>query len=378
MNIRFTALGLRFALLWGMFYLVAMRLQSGLLLLLLGILAACVLVNWMVARRTVQYVQVECPPVVRGTEGAGFRDPWTLKNTHRRRTSGAALVDGAMGCILRLRPLVPREDVCITPGLAAVKRGIFEQPELMLHSAAPFGLITARRHFRCMGSLIVHPGVYACNPPPAAGFEPAIGGAFRSGGQSLTGEDFRGVRPMVPGDPARIIHWASSAKGRGLMVRDYHEELAGRSAIIACLSCRQHDDAAEYLDWATRAVASLTFAALDGGTQVDICLLPGEKRLSATPFSDAHVLLDELAGVSAGLPPVSPDDLAGTIARLSARTGIAFVTVDSALVGVFAERIGNARLYRQTRIYLPVGAESDPVHEGIPISHFASWRIEDE
>lgn len=115
-----------------------------------------------------------------------------------------------------------------------------------------------------------------------------VGGKFRGHRQTGAGDHFSGVRPQQPGDSLRQIHWASSAKGLGLMVKVFDEELSGRVAVV--LDCGSSGDAAAFDD-AVRAAGSLVFAALDAGHHVEWLDLASLEPDLIPPFADGHAIL---------------------------------------------------------------------------------------
>ena len=69
--------------------------------------------------------------------------------------------------------------------------------------------------------LIVHPPIEALPPIRVpAGDDPLLGEELRQS-LGLSDEEFDGLRPYVPGDDLRKIHWPSSARGDELQVRQF-------------------------------------------------------------------------------------------------------------------------------------------------------------
>ena len=112
------------------------------------------------------------------------------------------------------------------------RRGVYPHGATIVSTRFPFGLVEVNRSVSLDGRTIVHPDIYRVSSPEAAGFDVMVGGKYRGQRQSPSGDSFAGVREHRPGDSLRQIHWASSAKGRGLMVRFYDEELSGRVGLI--------------------------------------------------------------------------------------------------------------------------------------------------
>jgi uncharacterized protein (DUF58 family) len=110
--------------------------------------------------------------------------------------------------------------------------------------------------------------------------------------------DLDGLRPYRPGAPASRIHWATLARGAGLMERRLRPDADGWPLVV--LDGRGASEPA-VLDTIIRAAASLTLAlAREGGARL---VLPGERRahpvardLTAWPAQHARLaLLDAVA-----------------------------------------------------------------------------------
>jgi uncharacterized protein (DUF58 family) len=260
--------------------------------------------------------------------------------------------------------------VHITPQATFEKRGVYPFSALRLHSAFPFGLIGYQRALDCEGEVVVHPGVYPCAPPPAAGFEPMLGGRFHGKYRGSSGDHFHGVRPMQPQDPVKLIHWASSSKGQGLMVREFDEELSGRVGVI--LGCD-----APYLDWACRAAASLMLAALDQGYQVEYCDLRNRQVISVPPFADGGVFMDALARLGPEPDQLTPEHIAECVQGLPAKGGLSFV-----LTSLNAESVAHINALaeqdrRKVVVYLPAELANSAHELRVPVKRFHAWEIDE-
>ena len=265
MSLRLTATGWLFLGMVGLFYGASITSQSGLLLAPAGIILGCFLVNGVAAWRAVRRLAMSAPATAHVVEGHRLDQPWQLRNTG---DSDVALVtaESAAGRLFRLTRLAGGTKASVVPELQFHRRGVFPHDQLRLTTAFPFGLVRAARQFALRGEVVVHPAVYPVPPPSAAGFDVMVGGKFRGQRQTGTGDQFSGIRPHQAGDSLRQIHWASSAKGQGLMVKTFAEELSGRVAVV--LDCGSSGVEQDFED-AVRAAGSLAFAALDAGHHVE-------------------------------------------------------------------------------------------------------------
>jgi uncharacterized protein (DUF58 family) len=143
---------------------------------------------------------------------------------------------------LRLRPIDPPGPEVMANGRGPVSlavvadhRGVLEHVTVELASAAPFGLLwwTARHRLPLLRPLTVAPrqGAPQSRPPEAGdpgGAEELLPVLQRSG-------EPRGVRPYVPGDPPRSVHWPATAHQGSLMVREMESAAEGAVTLTVAL-----------------------------------------------------------------------------------------------------------------------------------------------
>ncbi|MFT5127857.1 MAG: hypothetical protein ACI8W8_001464 [Rhodothermales bacterium] len=364
---RLSKLGLACIALGFMLYLASLQAQSGLLFLLLGLILACYLINaWRACLSTC--LDLAPPQNMTASEGQSMSGTWTVANDGKR-PAGLVDVRAPWGEFFQIGTVESGDAVHITPNTTFEKRGVYPFSSLRLHSAFPFGLVSFQRALDCTGEVVVHPGVYPCAPPPAAGFEPMLGGRFHGKHRGSSGDHFHGVRPMQPQDPVKLIHWASSSKGQGLMVREFDEELSGRVGVI--VGCDE-----PYLDWACRAAASLMLSALDQGYQVEYCDLRNRQVTSVPPFADGGVFMDALARLAPEPRQLTPAHIETCVDGLPAKGGLAFV-----LTGVNAEAADriNALAEQERRkvvVYLPAPL-ADSVTLRVPVKRYDEWEMQE-
>jgi len=348
-GVRLTRLG---GLLLGVMvvlYLSALTSQSGLLLLLVGILAACLGLNFMLARRGLAGLELTAPAAVHLSEGQRGWQPWHLVN--RGATVGFLQIDSPLGVIHRQARLDAGGQTEVLPDLVYARRGVYTHDRLTLASTWPFGLVRASRRLALAGEVVVCPALYPVDAPHAAAFEVMVGGKHRGQRRTASGIHFAGVRPWLPGDPLKQIHWRSSAKGQGIMVKTYEEELAGRAAFI--VDSGQGGDQ-RVLDDCIRATGSLMFAALDAGHHVawvDLARIEG--RL-IPPFEDGGELLDALARIELAPGCLTRERLLRAVSLVPRRSILHLVL--TALDPAVVEAVEHVREQgRLLTLYLPVG-----------------------
>ena len=300
MKYRMTPIGKMVGLTIFFFYWASMTSQSGLLLFLVGIILGCFVLNGFRARKHVLQIEL-CPPKTTGMEEGGkAEDPWLFTNKNNIK-SGMIKILGKDQVWIRQSSIGAGETVKSIPLFSLTRRGVYHFQDTGVSCAYPFGLIEVIRTVSLPGELVVYPAIYHVNPPPrAAGFDLTVGGKHKGIRHSTSGADFAGVRPIQHGDPLKQIHWRSSAKGQGLMVKIFEEELSGRISVL--LDTRDTGNI-DVFDNALRAAGSIMNAALDEGNHVEWIDLSKPQLQLVPPLSDGIDLLFGLAR----LQPINGD-----------------------------------------------------------------------
>jgi uncharacterized protein (DUF58 family) len=140
---------------------------------------------------------------------------------------------------------------------AATRRGVFDHVRVQIRTAAPLGVFMRTRQARVPlpAPITVAPrprvmpiAVHPLPPRVQAPSEHSVRGA---------GSDaVRTVRPYVSGDPARLVHWPTSARRGDLAVREHDPPVNEGVAIVVDLtgSSARAEDAASRAAGAGRAV----------------------------------------------------------------------------------------------------------------------------
>ncbi|MFA6290918.1 MAG: DUF58 domain-containing protein [Victivallales bacterium] len=286
-----TKKGIAFLCLCGLVYLSATQSQSGLLFLILGVIVGAFALNVFMSLLLIRNVKVEMAGTIKATEGCPVPSPLKITNSSKF-SLGLIEIISQHGVLARIYSLPASADSHVMPEIVFPRRGIYPLKKLLLKSAYPFGLVRTTLRLAGSGEAVVFPDIYKCLPPQASGFEPMVGGGCQGKYSSPSGFDFSGVRPMQSGDSFRHIHWKSSAKGAGIMIKEFSEELSGRLTIIL-----DNRPAAGLglCDLAARAAGSLAFAALDAGHHVELVDPSRADTLVVPPFSTGDALLEFIA-----------------------------------------------------------------------------------
>ncbi len=372
MSARFTPVGCLFLSIVALLYVASITSQSGLLLVPAGVLLGCFLVNLLSAWRALRRLELLAPGSVHVVESQRLNQPWQVRNGNQ---SAVALVtaESAAGCLFKLPQLAAGVTTSVVPELQFPRRGVFALDQMRLATAFPFGLVRVVRRLALVGEVVVHPAVYPLAAPRAAGFDAMVGGKFRGQRQTGAGDQFSGVRPHQAGDSLRQIHWASSAKGLGLMVKVFDEELSGRVAVV--LDCGSSGDA-QVFDAAVRAAGSLVFAALDAGHHVEWLDLATLEPDLIPPFADGHEILDRLARLPAEPQCLSAQRLSGALERLSAKSAVHLVLTQATAAA--GDAVASLRQRgRRVSVYLPAGTPTQEDFSGAGVWRYREHSLEE-
>ena len=181
---------------------------------------------------------------------------WPIWSMSRLRVSASAPTDATVGDAVHLRisvtgraarvdvrALDPPGEWCRTGTPSdgrllhtAARRGVFHSVRVQLRSSAPLGVFVRTRTVRVpLGA----PIVVAPRPRAAAAVMHPVPDERYSGGSPLLvrggGDTVRSVRPYAPGDPARLVHWPTSARRGEIVVREHEPPPALGVAIVVDL-----------------------------------------------------------------------------------------------------------------------------------------------
>lgn len=351
MKVRWTIQGKIMGTLCLLLYGAALTSQSGFLLLLIGILLACFAVNYLQSKKMIQSVQVNCPLGVQVCEGDKLRQPWKLINEGKQE-AGMLSIESKGGRLFDVAQIPSGESCSVLPDLAFQKRGVYPYDTSSLHCRSPFGLLDVSRQLPLKGEVVVYPRIFDTPPPIARGYDVMVGGKFKGNRKSTSGAHFAGVRPFHDGDPLRQIHWQSSAKGQGLMVKIFDEELSGRIDMLVDTGRPQDGD---QLDWLARAVGSLIFSAQDEGHQVELGEVQHEHVHMIPPFADGEEILNVLARLNPRDSELDVGERLSILAgRMSQRASICLLLADwqAAIEPLIRDWVAHKRA---VSVYLPEG-----------------------
>lgn len=246
---------------------------------------------------------------------------------------------------------VSADDVAgVTQKVRFLRRGVFAANGFDVTAMDPLGVFAFTRHIPCEGELVVYPMPQVMNTN-------ALSGAERHGWQEFTSRLLRGssvdpdgVRPYVPGDSMRRIHWRQTARTGKLSVIEFEETLASNLVIALDLEDGSvvGDEQDNTLEYAVRIAASLAQEAADQGATVRLMLPPSQTFAPTIAAFDgrgqSHLLLilDTLARVEATIKTPMREWLVEQAASIRSGTTLAVVTAkpDPGLTDAFAPYLG--------------------------------------
>jgi uncharacterized protein (DUF58 family) len=183
----------------------------------------------------------------------------------------------------------------------ANRRGVFNRVRIELRTSAPLGVFVRTRVVR-----VELPVELAVAPRPS-GEAPRLYERPHDGATSVAsvlgpraGDTVRSVRPYVRGDPARLVHWPTTARRGTLVVREHEPPTALGTALVVDLNGER--EAVE--DAASRA-AGIGRATLAAGGSVWCCTSEAGGPVSAMVV-DARDLNRRLARARDGEPGTPP------------------------------------------------------------------------
>jgi uncharacterized protein (DUF58 family) len=236
---RLTREGFQFVFLW-LFVVLAAILQSiNMLVLMAGAFAAMLLIQWRLCSRTISEISAERLLPVKLHARKPFRVQIALTNPRQRLGSWLLMIHDRLmpednlqspihhgfGITLLLERLLPQSTGSVVYQCTVPTRGRYRFLDPELSTRFPLSLM---RGFRLLPNAQVAiiqptPGLLAKNWRDL--LKLPVHGRLRRQSTSAGGDgEFFGLRGYRNGDPARHIHWRTSAKRGELVIRQFERE----------------------------------------------------------------------------------------------------------------------------------------------------------
>lgn len=283
------------------FFGAATNTMAGWLYVMSGTIGAWLLVASVLARRSLRDLTVERRPIAPVSAGEAIDLPVIVGNPLGQGRSLLSVVDRWPDT---LGPVVPQSIAQLPAGdrwrgqasIPGVKRGIYTWAGLTLRSAAPFGLVWARRDFTCPAKVVVYPQVFPLSRCPLLKTIGDVGrplamsddDQWQAANEGLT----RSLRPYRWGDSLRLVHWRTSARRGSLQVRELETGSHGPELILAL------DLAAPWWpeDFEQAAIAAASIYSYASRQSLDPWLWTATTGL----IRGRQVILEALAGAQPG------------------------------------------------------------------------------
>jgi uncharacterized protein (DUF58 family) len=222
-------------------------------------------------------------------------------------TSVAVVASGVAGDVV-LRPLDPDGDwVRASSGTSVdvahrcLRRGVFGVLRVEVRSSTPLGLFEAHHVVEVAMDRPIAVGPRPLEVRWKPGAAPLDGSDLSSRASVASGDLVRTVRPYTPGDPARLVHWPSTARTGDLVIRELEPPNPVGQAIVLDLT-----GLGDETERAASYAMGACIAVLAGGGRLVLCSHDpsGPRSDEITDRRHASLLL---AGATGGVPGAAPE-----------------------------------------------------------------------
>lgn len=242
----------------------------------------------------------------------------TFESTTRRRPRALTAIESIDGRphVASIPPVATGDTHELVYELSTTRRGVIVTGPLTVRRFDPFGLVTADRRFGGTATISVRPRRHPLRMLPS-GRQRDLEGPTRE--RSEGSASFHQLRPYVPGDDLRRIHWRSTARVGAPVVK--HMVDTTQPEVVAVLDNRVTAIGADDFEHAVEIVASVLHAADAEGYPTALLFADGDNEPGPGGLPVAHI--ERLTTVVLG-----DDDSLGQLAeRLHARgRSLLFVT----------------------------------------------------
>lgn len=225
------------------------------------------------------------------------------------RLSGAGANAGLEMESVFFPALAPNEEAVAAVEALFTRRGRHVEESVVLETRFPFGFSERRTQLHLSQGIVVYPNV---DPTPES--EALIAQLERRSQGKAPGDshDLYRVRPAVPGDEARYMHWKASARGAGLQVREFAREDYLRVRLLFDRRIGDDDEARDRFEGRVALCAAVVWRLSELGAETS--LISDEISLRARPSSpEVYELMRYLGAVEpapaeAAGPSAEPPD----------------------------------------------------------------------
>ena len=206
--------------------LVATNTGHNLFHLMFGFLLGTVVVSGILSEAVLRRIKVEHHVPREVTARVPFPILIDVQNTHARRTVYS--VDISASCdfspvrkLAYLASLPPGAGKKVSYFAQVEKRGLYHFRWLRLSTRFPFGFFEKVRLVPLPDSFLAYPGHEKVPPLQRR----AAGRDQNSSAKTRSGEEVLSLRPALPEDDHRLVHWPTSARTGQLMVKELADQI---------------------------------------------------------------------------------------------------------------------------------------------------------
>ena len=232
-----------------------------------------------------------------------------------------------------LFPYVPARQTCKGDYRGRLtQRGRYRLGPLRLSTRFPFGLFRYSMHCGTSATLTVLPRLGRLTQSWNALRHESFAGNDRREHRPGIDGDFYGLRPWQRGDSRRWIHWRTSARAGGVMVRQFEQPHSRDAAIVLDLWQPAAPDATQSAENVELAVSFAATLAAElcrkGNSDVFLVAADPEPRVTGGPGSAALLqdLMERLALVDAQSRDRVPELLQRAVGQIEPGTEIVLVS----------------------------------------------------
>ena len=246
---------------------------------------------------------------------------------------GVGLVDVALPSI------APKGEATREVPVPTARRGVLDVGPVTGVRADPVGLVRREIIWTAREQVIVHPRTIAI-PSTSTGLVRDLEGQAT---RDLSPSDiaFHAIREYQPGDDPRTIHWRSTAKTGGLMVRQFEDTRRSHLVVVLALGRGEFADEDEF-ELAVSVAASLGARAVRDGREVTVVLSERTPEFAKRAVYAVH-----------RLPTVTPTRLLDAFAPVALADACLPIAEVSRIVGADALGISVAFLVVGSTVPLP-------------------------
>jgi uncharacterized protein (DUF58 family) len=286
-------------------FTVGTSVQAGWLLVLASCLLGATVAGFLLPGRMLRGLSFERRAPAEAFQGDEVRVSLVVSNASSGHRFALELLDEHLEPVRAFLPgIAPGDRVIVETRRVAARRGVHETSDVMVASAAPFGVAGRRRRIPVGSPTVVYPTLVRLDELPFLESAPTPERAIHTAPRRGTGPDYLGIREYRVGDSMRHVHWPSTARHGALMVREFEREQTRRLAVaVDTVADLPVGSAPTPLDACCSIAASVAFAAHGAGQGVRLVAAVGGRAVSVSR-SDPGATLRWLAeiGPGGGLP----------------------------------------------------------------------------